>query len=120
MKIADGSNREGGSEPFQAAIAIFPWCTKINKLDTPLLVLIGEKDDLCLPGRCVNLETSIHAQGSECEFVLKIYPDAYHGYDIEGMNKEVSGHHIEYNPEAANDTISRARDFLAKYLKAKH
>jgi dienelactone hydrolase len=35
MKIADGYNRNEGSEPFKAAVAIYPWCTKINTLDTP-------------------------------------------------------------------------------------
>jgi dienelactone hydrolase len=82
------------------------------------LILIGEKDDWLLPDRCVNLQKSIETQGTECEFVLKVYPNATHGYDVEGMNKDESGHRMEYNAEAAEDTNPQTRGFLAWYLKA--
>ena len=50
---------------------------------------------------------------------MTIYPNAYHSFDMEGLDLEMSGRHYRYDPEAAADAIVRTKDFLAKYTGAR-
>jgi len=50
------------------------------------------------------------------EIILKVYPQAYHGFDFE-VDTSKEGHRLLYNQAAANDAIEQVRNFLAKYLK---
>lgn len=119
LKIVDGLYREKDSTPFQAAIAFYPWCEMLSKLDTPLLILAGEKDDMCPASQCERLANYQGVKESPYEFTLKIYPGAYHAFDFKGMNEEFEGHHIEYNAEVTADAIAETKAFLAKYLSMK-
>jgi dienelactone hydrolase len=119
MQIITGLYRDKDSTLFQAAIAFYPWCDYISNLDTPLLILTGEKDDRCPARQCEYLQNSTAIKESPYEFTLKIYPNAHHCFDFEGLNEDVLGHHTEYNPEATADAIIQTREFLAKYLKVK-
>jgi len=120
MKIVDGRSRDKDAPPFQAAIAFYPWCDPIMRLDTPLLILIGEEDDWCPASKCEMQYNYWSGKGSKYEFKLKLYPNAYHAFDYEGLKEYYLGHHVEYNPEVAADAIIQTRDFLAKYLKTKN
>jgi dienelactone hydrolase len=52
------------------------------------------------------------------EVILKIYPGAYHGFDVEGVDVvRVQRHRVLYNPKALADSIVQVREFLAKHLK---
>jgi dienelactone hydrolase len=51
------------------------------------------------------------------EVKLKIYSQAYKGFDLEGIDEYKEGHRLLYNPEAAKDSIEQARSFLEKYFK---
>ena len=55
------------------------------------------------------------------EFSLKIYPNAYHAFDLEALKEGIviNGHHFEYNERATSDAITRTRAFLAKYIGAR-
>ena len=112
-----------GTNPFQVAIALYPWCPLyVIRLDTPLLILIGELDDWCSAKRCRTLEENWSEGlpgpgGKEPEIILKVYPDAYHGFDREGRNMKYMGHRIEYDPAAAADAIVQVKGFLARYLQ---
>jgi dienelactone hydrolase len=117
MKIIDGAFRDKDLSPFQAAIAFYPWCASLLRFDTPLLILIGEKDDWCPASRCENLKKLDEVKDSKSEFKLIVYANAYHAFDFEGLNEDSNGHHAEYNPEATADAIQQTKDFLAKYLK---
>ena len=119
MKVVDGLFRDQESMPFQAAIAFYPWCDNIMKLDTPLLILIGEKDDDCPAYKCETLQNDDSIKKSKYEFTLKVYPNAYHAFDFEGLKIDDNGHHYEYNPEATADAIIRTKEFLMKYLDIK-
>ena len=45
------------------------------------------------------------------EIILKIYPDTYMPFDIEGKD------HGAYDPVAAVDAIAQTKNFLAKHVK---
>ncbi|MFQ5852605.1 MAG: dienelactone hydrolase family protein, partial [Candidatus Binatia bacterium] len=46
LTLNNSPNVERWSDPFQAAVAFYPWCRgAIYHLDAPLLILIGERDD---------------------------------------------------------------------------
>lgn len=117
LTIADGLFRDEGVNPFQAAIAFYPWCRYMEIFDIPLLILVGDKDDTCPASRCETLESSEEVKDSNAEFKLIIYPGAHHSFDFEGLKGDFYGHHAEYNPEAAADAIQQTRDFLAKHLR---
>jgi dienelactone hydrolase len=117
MAIVDGMNRDKGSKPFQAAIAFYPYCERLYRFDTPLLILIGDKDDWCPASQCVALKNSRTVKDSKFEFSVKTYPNAYHSFDFEGLKIDSYGHHAEYDPEATADAIQQTKDFLAKYLE---
>jgi dienelactone hydrolase len=51
------------------------------------------------------------------EVILKIYPEAYHGFDWEGKDAINRGHKVLYNQKAAKDAEIQVKDFLEKYLK---
>ena len=119
LRLVDGMLRDKESIPFKAAVAFYPWCEYINKFDTPLLILIGEKDDYCPVNKCETLQKAHSIKESQYEFTLKIYSNATHAFDFEGLNINENGHHVEYNPEATADAVIQTKEFLAKYLKAK-
>jgi dienelactone hydrolase len=47
---------------------------------------------------------------------LKIYPGAYHTFDMRVKPRVYLGHHLEYSRAAEADAIVRVKEFLAKYL----
>ena len=103
------------AEPYRAAIAFYPWCgvSEIH-LITPLLILIGEEDDWTPANRCKNLKLEPETTN---EVNLKVYPKAHHGFDFEGVNIELEGHQLKYDPAATRDAIIQVKKFLAKHLR---
>lgn len=101
-------------ESFQAAVAFYPGCDDLKELNAPLLTLSGGKDDWVSASLCKERSS---AAKSEHEVVLKIYPEAYHVFDLEGIDEQLLGHIHRYNAEAANDAIMKAQQFLEKYLQ---
>ena len=86
--------------------------------DTPVLALVGKKDDWCPAFLAESLDREYKNWNWKPAFVLKVYPNATHGFDDEGLKGGVNylGHHLEYDPQATPDAISRTKDFLAKYI----
>jgi dienelactone hydrolase len=112
--VDDQTPIEKRKNPFQCAVLFYPYCFSIYNLNAPLLILSGEKDDWCPSARCKTLVTS---NNSQFEIALKIYENANHCFDWEGMDIVYQGHTLKYNPEAAKDAVSRVQNFLSKYLK---
>ncbi len=104
---------EPSSSPFQAAIAFYPYCRQLYILNSPLLVLIGEKDDWTPANLC---EFYIKSKKGWSEIILKVYPDAYHGFDSPFSPNYYMGHWVGRNSSAAFDSYERVRAFLEKYL----
>ncbi len=114
-EIVDSIGRARGTEPFKAAVAFYPFCSSFMRRDTPLLILIGGKDDWVSARQCETRSDGT-LKDAAIELTLKIYPDAYHLFDFEGLNEDVPGHHYAYNAAAAQDAVAMTRAFLAKYL----
>ena len=113
--IDDDIHTVNRGEPFKSAIAFYPYCdVDLGIFNSPLLVLTGELDDWC-PAEMCKLPT----EKTRFEVILKVYPEAYHGFDFEGIDTTVTArrHRLLYNAAAANDAIEQIRIFLAKYTK---
>lgn len=103
------------ADPYKAAIAFYPWCgASAIHLTTPLLILMGEKDDWTPPDRCKKLKLEPETAS---QVKLRIYPNAYHGFDFEGIDTKLEGHQIKYDPAATSDAIVEVKNFLEKYLQ---
>jgi len=108
------------NDPFRAAIAFYPYCdVELNSLEAPLLILIGDLDDWTPASECQRRMPWLRKPRSEV--ILKVYPAAHHGFDVEGMDRTVKGvtkgHRLVYNPAATADAVVQVRNFLAKHLK---
>jgi dienelactone hydrolase len=109
------SDLKKGNGPFKAAVAFYPYCAKsLEDAESPLLILIGEKDSWCPAGIC---ELNVPRFKTNNEIRLKVYLDTYHGFDAEGVNTLVASYRVAYDFGATLDAIFRVRDFLARYLK---
>jgi dienelactone hydrolase len=105
----------GGTSSFKAAIAFYPYCYKsLYHLNSPILILIGEKDDWCPADFC---SKNMPSEKTEHGATLKIYPGAYHDFDFEGVDEVYEGHKLRYDQEAAEDAIKQVQSFLTKHLK---
>jgi dienelactone hydrolase len=101
--------------PFKAGIAFYPYCDMpLYNLNAPLLILIGEFDDLTLAKWCSEM---MPPEQSDLEIILKIYSGAYHDFDWEGTDELYEGHRLLYDPIAAQNAIIQVKSFLAKHLK---
>ena len=98
-----------GKPLFQAAVAIYPYpdCLgKLENLDTPLLVLIGEEDTEVFVTGCKDMKVVGKA---DVEYQLKVYPGVGHLFDFPRSPN--------YDEAAATDADNRQRQFFAKYLQ---
>jgi dienelactone hydrolase len=107
------------ADPFRAAVAFYPSCPwALVGLNAPLLILIGKADDWASAARCTKLMPKRQAAS---QVILKVYPGAYHGFDIPDVYADMRGadgmHHLQYDPAAEADSVIRVRAFFEKYLK---
>ena len=100
-------------KPFRAAIALYPWCDDVEQLNAPLLILIGQLDDWTPVRRC---ESFAAITKTPHEFTFKIYPDAHHVFDLEGVDERYDKYILRYNANASADAIARIKAFLQKHL----
>jgi dienelactone hydrolase len=63
---------------------------------------------------CETLLTPIKAP---YEISLKIYENAFHCFDWEGLDTIYLGHKLKYNVQATKDAALQVKNFLSKYLK---
>ena len=104
-----------GNGPFKAAVAFYPYCAKsLEDAESPLLILIGDKDSWCPAGMC---KLHVPRFRTNHEIQLKVYQDTYHGFDAEDVNTVVASYRVAYDFGATLDAIFRVRHFLAEYLK---
>jgi len=101
--------------PFRAVVTFYPYCFRtLAGLDFPLLILIGELDDRCPVAVCME---RMPRKRTRNEVILKVYPRAYHGFDVEGIDTSYLDHPFRYNSTAAADAIIQVKTFLSKHLK---
>jgi dienelactone hydrolase len=95
---------------FKAGVAFYPPCNLWHETATfPVLLMIGRQErSTCdqLAARPAGLTE------------LVVYPDVHHGFLETDWStaQDVSGVRYEYNEKAAQDSLTRTREFLAKNL----
>ncbi len=77
--------REPHAQPLAGAVAFYPGCgalaTQPLRLDVPLLMLLGERDDWTPPARCEQLAQHTRAAQPDADLTVIVYSDSYHGFD---------------------------------------
>ena len=118
---------------FRAAIAFYPSCLRTYpggphyRPHTPLLVLIGAKDDWTPAAPCVPWTERAQTLGAPMR--LKVYPNAHHGFDapnnsvhvrseVRNRNKAggCCGATVGTEPAARADAIREVTQFFAREL----
>jgi len=101
---------------FKAAVAFYPGCPTDGTMTVPTLILIGELDDWTRAVACTSMMKNRTGAGSPVRLI--IYPGAHHGFDVVSLQpgREVFGHRVEYNAEAARQALEEVRQFLAGQL----
>jgi len=108
----------------RAFIMFYPTCSGWKALPgtTPVLMLLGGKDDWTPAAPCEALARSAARAGRQVSAIL--YPDAYHHFDGTEVRRRTlvpdalggRGATIEYNPRAHEDAEKQVRAFLAAHL----
>ncbi len=111
--IDDDISTVNKGDPFTSAIAFYPFCdVDLGTFNSPLLLLTGGLDDWCPAVMC-----QLPTEKTRYEVILKVYPEAHHAFDFEGIDTTVIRHRLLYNSAAANDAINQIRSFLTKYME---
>jgi dienelactone hydrolase len=124
-----------GSYGFEATVALYPGCFTIkptngtapfeivrNRIDHPVLVLMGDKDVETPAGECVSKLQEAKKAGAPVEWY--VFPNATHCWDCEGLNgvskTDFRGTHIVYHFDAAATEEAKRRvfEFLERALTA--
>jgi dienelactone hydrolase len=113
------------SAEIRAFILFYPSCAGWKALTgtTPVLMLLGGKDDWTPAAPCESLAHAATRAGRSVTVVL--YPDAYHAFDAAGIRQQTIvpdargglGATVEYNPRAHEDAEKQVRAFLKENLR---
>lgn len=112
----------------RAAVAFYPGCTEVLKnsqyrLQAPLLMMVGERDDWTAAAPCVRLHQRLGTQAPR--FELEVYADSYHSFDHaseprvrDNVGSTRSGQAtVGGNPAARVASRERMFRFLSEELK---
>jgi len=128
--MAINAAREQFAPPIAGAVVFYPGCRALLnqpfKLEIPLLMLLGEKDDWTPPTRCARLAEQTRAAQPTADLTVKVYPDSHHGFDSvhpvrfrtdvpNGIDR--AGVHAGGNPVARVQAQREMDQFLARVLK---
>jgi dienelactone hydrolase len=100
-----------------ALVAVYPACYRHVRTSfaVPLLILIGAKDDWTYARACERLMAYPRSDGAQVR--LKVYPNAYHVFDIDKPPRRYLGHVLEYDAAATADARHQIQEFFAHWLK---
>jgi len=121
---AAGTEGQHPEVSIRAFILFYPGCLGHKQLPgtTPILMLLGAKDDWVSPAACEALAKSAAAAGRPVTVV--VYPNARHGFDATEVRKLTivaearggRGATVDYDPAAHEDAEKQVRAFLAAHL----
>jgi dienelactone hydrolase len=105
-------------KPFQAAIAFYPLCSVPEPfgpepINTPILILTGDKDSWTPVELCEQYVDKLHSQN---EIELKVFAGAYHAFDHPGIDIVELGYIVRSHPAAATEASQMSREFLEEWL----
>ena len=111
------SNLETDPIGVQSVITIYPGCGGYYswKSSIPVLMLLGEADDIAPYKQCIDLVNSLPEQTN---VKIKTYPNARHGFDMpEGPELLPIGHGMTVgrNEQAGKDAWQEMLSFLGKH-----
>jgi dienelactone hydrolase len=100
----------------KSAIAVYPGCDEASDLtiQIPILMLLGGADDIAEPAICEELVQSAVVKD---QIVLKVYPGARHGFDIEDAPPLVDiggGMTVGYQRSASEASWNEILSFLGR------
>jgi len=100
-----------------AVIGFYPGCKETQAEDfiLPVLIMVGDGDDWTPAKYCLG-RTGGSAPGVPA-LVLKVYPGAFHDFDVDRPVRLVIGHHLGYDATATEDARSEVVAFLKQYLQ---
>lgn len=99
-----------------ALISFYPPCggelTYLSKPVAPVLVLVGDKDEVVRLGNCKRIMRAVASENPKSKLV--IYPGVVRSFDEPGANYKKYFYHGEYDKKAHQDAIEQIRAFLAR------
>ena len=96
------------------------------KVEIPLLMLLGEKDDWTPPARCVRLAERTRLAQPDADLTVHVFPDSYHGFDGTAPIRfwtdvsngvDPNGVHLGANPVTRVQAQAEMDAFLTRVLK---
>jgi dienelactone hydrolase len=115
---AESAVAPGAGPRFRTAIAFYPPCASL-RTDTmiPILLLLGEKDNVTPAAGCVTVAQQLKDAGKDVSWVL--YPGAHHGFDNPeaGSGVLLPWGLVKYDATAAADARHRIAIFLSRHLR---
>lgn len=121
MSVERGPLELASPNKFRAAVAFYPPCAAFKgDMTVPTLILIGERDDVTPAEECRKMVDGRDGWGISRQkdqgapVKLIVYPDAHHGFDAPSLATptKLSGHHLEFNQTATDQSIVALREFL--------
>lgn len=116
LALAGGnvSSMFNGNPNFRAIVAYYPWCGALQpRIEVPLLILSGEKDNWTPPDYCVNYKKRL--KGATYEVI--VYQDAHHGFDLPILLQTYAGHIVGGNSKATKDSRVRMLAWFQSYVE---
>jgi dienelactone hydrolase len=118
------SSRPDHLPPLAGAVALYPGCfaqlRRGLQLNTPLLMLLGEKDDWTPPSHCIELAKRTRSAQPAADFEVQVYADSYHGFDstqpVRFRSDVKGGVHAGGNPAARAAALAEIDAFLASHV----
>jgi dienelactone hydrolase len=127
---AINSARRASAAPLAGAVVFYPGCSGLLKLqfklDIPVLMMLGEKDDWTPPEPCVQLVERTRLNQPGVDLTLRVYPDSYHGFDGNAPVRrwtdvssgvDPGGVHLGANPVARAQAHAEMDTFFTRVLK---
>ena len=130
LSVLDRTERVVRAQPIQprVAVAFYPRCAHWvdmwrYEINSPLLLMIGELDELTSADQCVRLRERIGRQQRDATFELIVFPGSHHGFDGTGPPAITTGWAtrsgqatVGGNPEARSKALRRMFEFLSAHL----
>ena len=101
-----------GDVKITASIGYYPGCRFQVAPTMPVLILVGDKDDWTPAQDCRDYLARVPG----ADISMTIYPGVRHSFDVNGPTRNILGHWLEYDSDAAADSFKRTREFLARHL----